>query len=103
MFDIKAEYSIPVDHASLAGHFPGNPVIPGVVILQKVLRTITLEKPSTHYKIVMAKFLQPLIPPATLTVYLSASSENRINFKAMVDKDVISNGIIEINEQSHVQ
>ena len=102
MPDIKVEYSITVDHASLEGHFPGNPVIPGVVIMQKVFETVSQAKPSTHYKIVMTKFLQPLIPPATLSVYLTEKSENTITFKAMVDNDVISNGIIEVKEQYRV-
>lgn len=103
MSDIKAEYIIPVDHASLAGHFPRNPVIPGVVIMEKVLDTISQQKTYSSYKIVMVKFLQPLIPPATLTVVLSESSGKKFNFKAMVETDVIANGIIEVQASSHVQ
>lgn len=102
MAEIIAIYQIPLGHPSLEGHFPGNPVIPGVVIIEKVLHTISQEKSSSNYKIAMAKFLQPLIPPATMTVHLSENAENRFNYKVMTETDVISNGIIEINPEINV-
>lgn len=101
MPNIEAEYNITLDHPSLKGHFPGNPVIPGVVILEKVLQTIKQSHHSDNYKIVMTKFLQPLIPPATLAIHLTEPSENRIIFKATVKSDVISSGIIELKPEHH--
>lgn len=37
--DRGVTFSIPDDHPSLAGHFPGNPIVPGAVVLDHALRT----------------------------------------------------------------
>ena len=35
-----AQFSIPFEHPALPGHFPGQPVVPGVVILEAVQTAI---------------------------------------------------------------
>ncbi len=56
-----ASFCIPPDHPSLPGHFPGAPVVPGVVVLDHVLALAgaTPERPRT---LAWVKFLRPLLP-----------------------------------------
>ncbi len=57
------QFRIPHDHPSLPGHFPGNPVVPGVVILDRVCAAIEADYGTTAaWRLPQVKFLQPLLP-----------------------------------------
>lgn len=49
---------VPHDHPALPGHFPGRPVVPGVLILEAVIEAAPVEVTGVH----SAKFLRPLAP-----------------------------------------
>ncbi|MDO8414485.1 MAG: hypothetical protein Q7S51_11935, partial [Gallionellaceae bacterium] len=58
-----------VDHPTAAGHFPGNPIIPGALLLSEVLHAIatglTLDLSVCHIK--SAKFFHPVSPGIEVT------------------------------------
>lgn len=57
------EFAIAPDHPALPGHFPGRPVVPGVVILDRVLAAIeAAHGPLGALRLPQAKFAQPLLP-----------------------------------------
>lgn len=73
---------IPGTHPSLAGHFPGSPVIPGVVILDEVIAYIseTKERNITVSSIPYIKFLNPMEPDEDFTINLAENEKSKINF-----------------------
>jgi 3-hydroxyacyl-[acyl-carrier-protein] dehydratase len=55
---------VPADHPALAGHFPGRPIVPGVVLLDRVLLLAQelLGEPPAGWQINQVKFLKPCAP-----------------------------------------
>lgn len=55
---------IPHAHPSLPGHFPGDPVVPGAVLLDEVIHALAEQGPDALRVtgIVLAKFTAPLRP-----------------------------------------
>lgn len=64
-------FSIAADHPCLPGHFPGRPLVPGVVILDRVIAAIEAgHGPLGALRLPQVKFLQPLLPDEVADVEL---------------------------------
>lgn len=89
--------SISPDHPALAGHFPGHPVVPGVVILDEVIETLRLH--AGHALIVtglsLVKLSSPLLPDQPLTIEIEQDETDRAAFTCRVDQRVVAAGSIQ--------
>lgn len=78
------------DHPAFAGHFPGMPIVPGVVLLDAVvhavLQTGRLRASGDGFdttpvcRISAAKFLSPVGPGETLTLLLTPGASGSTRF-----------------------
>jgi 3-hydroxyacyl-[acyl-carrier-protein] dehydratase len=64
-------FSVPANHPCLPGHFPGNPLVPGVVILDRVIAAIEAANGRLGaLRLPQVKFVRPLLPEQTATIEL---------------------------------
>lgn len=76
------EWVVPVDHPAFPGHFPGRPIVPGVVLLDRAIlfAESLLGKQVDRWQIGNAKFLSPVGPAETLVFSLQATPRGAIAF-----------------------
>jgi 3-hydroxymyristoyl/3-hydroxydecanoyl-(acyl carrier protein) dehydratase len=87
------------NHPTLPGHFPGAPLVPGVVILDEVLAAlIEWRQDSQLTGIRMVKFLAPLQPEQAFTISLAVRNEHaaEVNFWCRAEDRVIVEGRLEV-------
>jgi 3-hydroxyacyl-[acyl-carrier-protein] dehydratase len=60
--------ALPVPHPATEGHFPGAPILPGVVLLDEAVRIIErdLGTQALPWRISSVKFLSPAVPGEAL-------------------------------------
>jgi 3-hydroxymyristoyl/3-hydroxydecanoyl-(acyl carrier protein) dehydratase len=89
--------TLPLDHPSAAGHFPGNPIIPGAVLLSETLRLIEadLGQSLSPYRIRRAKFPHPVRPGDELRIEFTGSARSAIRFECAVRDNTVLVGEVE--------
>ena len=93
-------FSIPSDHPSLPGHFPGRPVVPGVLVLERVLEAIE----ATHgalgaMRLPQVKFTQPLLPGEIADTAITGAAP-RWRFRVSRGDTVIASGEVALMDDA---
>lgn len=93
---------IPDNHPALAGHFPGNPIVPGVVLLSEVVeaarREMGQDRRCSGFPSV--KFLAPLRPGVAFSIELESGSGNRVRFVCKTAQCTIAQGTLHLDSGS---
>lgn len=87
---------VPVDHPAFAGHFPGTPILPGVLLLDMALHAIAVSAGIglEACEIGAVKFLSPVEPGETLEIRHSRAAGGTIRFDIVAGKRRIAGGSI---------
>ena len=95
----QATFTVPASHPSLPGHFPGAPVVPGVVVLDLVLRAASewQRRLVSVSGLKQVKFLAPLLPEERADVALEVSGD-ALNFRVTRAEHVIAQGTFALSQ-----
>jgi len=89
-------WTVPPDHPAFAGHFPGTPVLPGVILLDAALHAIAAATgiELDACKISAIKFLSPARPGEELLIRHDFSAGGTIRFDIVAGMRNIASGSI---------
>ena len=91
------------NHPCGAGHFPGNPIIPGALLLDEVLACIAENLAGENlawgwaqnwaWQVKSAKFPQPVRPGDTVYISYTQTANGEIRFACKVSSNRVMSGI----------
>jgi 3-hydroxymyristoyl/3-hydroxydecanoyl-(acyl carrier protein) dehydratase len=94
--EFRKSCRISAQHPALPGHFPGHPVVPGVVLLEEVL--LALEESGVGWALEalpQVKFIEPLFAEQVFIIELSGDDPARLRFRCLREESTIASGILQ--------
>lgn len=86
---------IAADHPAFAGHFPGQPIVPGVVLLDQAVLLVEAAEHVQVAGVAMAKFLSPAGPGEALWLDYEPA-EHAIRFEIRAADRKIASGRLDL-------
>jgi 3-hydroxymyristoyl/3-hydroxydecanoyl-(acyl carrier protein) dehydratase len=90
----EARVRIAGDHPALDGHFPGRPIVPGVVLLAEALAVVedATGRAPHQWVVVAAKFMRAVEPGSELQVSHEATAAGGVRFEIRCAAEVVASG-----------
>jgi len=104
---IEALAEVPVDSPWFSGHFPGEPILPGIALVhiveQAIIAFAKTKGEQFHLHVLKrVRFTQPVRPGETLMVNITGEeTDNDIffTFKVANKKDIVCSGLIAVQKK----
>ena len=87
---------IAASHPALPGHFPGHPVVPGVVLLESVAAALP-QHARTPLRVTgfpVVKFLAPLLPEHEYEIVLATKRPGQATFDIIAGGQKLASGTV---------
>ena len=99
---MEAQSFVPADSLWFSGHFPGEPILPGIALISLVWQAIVQDAGKRNEKISLAslkkvRFAKPVQPGENLSVFITGNQsveEILYSFKVAVRENIVCTGLI---------
>jgi 3-hydroxymyristoyl/3-hydroxydecanoyl-(acyl carrier protein) dehydratase len=93
---LAARVVVPAEHPALPGHFPGRPIVPGVLLLDAVLQAAGMDQGRLRF----VKFTAPVQPGDPVDIWMHRRDPARLAFTGRRGDTVVLTGEIECGRPS---
>lgn len=88
----ETRWTVPTDHPAFPGHFPGRPILPGVVLIDAAMRFAPLAPGMAIRGLASAKFFQPVPPGAELVFRFALATARGQSFEIRLGELTVASG-----------
>ena len=99
---IEEALVVPPDHPSIAGHFPGNPIVPGVVLLDAATALAERQAGRHVTGVRVAKFRSPMRPGTDCLLRLSLREDGALYLVCSTGGTTIFSAILDCDKGSKI-
>ena len=105
--EIEADIHVPSDSPWFCGHFPGEPILPGVAQIGMVIDAIRQVR-NQDLKVTgvrRVRFKQIIRPDAKLKLIAAPLKENAgaYSFRILVENEAVCNGVMMVEERMNIE
>lgn len=94
---LKFNLFIDASHPCLVGHFPNNPIVPAVILIDHIIQGVHKQFPTINiHNITQLKFIQPLKPEQQAQVIITEKSLHVLHVRIEVEQQIFVKGEMQI-------
>lgn len=108
---LEARACVPQDSIWFTGHFPGEPILPGIALVHTVYQAIAWDAEDRGDVVSISslrriRFTGPVRPGETLLLSLTSEDVKRerlFNFKVAVKENIVCSGLVTVTKAEEIK